>query len=215
MIVLVKLSARRYMVLDCPTVATAWTSIGTAQDASSPRDQRGWMYSRADIIAGPADLDTCYTAAAQYAEAHQQTIAYTDYQEIEKARAEEIKRINQEIQERRGKSWIDQAQTPVNQTDGELAAMEILRSIDPPASHASPDTADGYSTFETWTEVIAHVTDGCTTYYQAPLDYRPVKVYAKASLNVIRITPPAGSGADPFTADENHLGRFRFRKDRR
>ena len=75
-------------------------------------------------------------------------------------------------------------------------------------------TAPEFGSFDTWADVLAHVRAGLTTYYQAPMDYRPVHVACRAGIRksqTITVFPPAGSGADVFRADSAHLSRFRYR----
>lgn len=72
-----------------------------------------------------------------------------------------------------------------------------------------------FRAFGTWQEVLAYARTGAPLYYQAPLDYRPVRVQYKVGARTIRITPPGARGrgrlrtSDPFTADSAHLDRFR------
>lgn len=66
-----------------------------------------------------------------------------------------------------------------------------------------------FGSFDTWADVLAHVRAGLAVYYQAPMDYRPVKIRARALGNhKIRVYPPS-SDVDVFTADSGHLPRFR------
>jgi len=66
-----------------------------------------------------------------------------------------------------------------------------------------------FTGFTTWVELIDHVRAGYPLWYQAPLDYRPVLVTAVIRKDgQLRVTPPY-SNADPFTADQGHLPRFR------
>lgn len=68
-----------------------------------------------------------------------------------------------------------------------------------------------YEKFETWASVIAHVTRDLPIYYWPPHNSAPVRVRAalRGSM-LVRVHPLAGSYADPFTADADHLSRFRF-----
>lgn len=67
--------------------------------------------------------------------------------------------------------------------------------------------------FVTWSGVLGHVRAGGEVYYWAPLDYLPARVSCHAFKNgKIKVYPPAGSGADAFTADSAHLDRFYFRR---
>lgn len=68
-----------------------------------------------------------------------------------------------------------------------------------------------FDSFDTWDEVLTHVESGARTYYQAPLDYRPIPITAKVrrhSKKVWIIAPPS-SDYDAFYADAAHLDRFR------
>lgn len=65
-----------------------------------------------------------------------------------------------------------------------------------------------YTKFATWADVLTHAKVGWL-HYHAPLDLRPtsvrvVRIYKNGKL---RLDP--GMRADPFTADESHLDRFR------
>lgn len=66
-----------------------------------------------------------------------------------------------------------------------------------------------FTTFTSWREVLIHVMAGKPVWYQAPLDYRPVRVRTHPTAgNKLRVFPPAGD-ADPFVADAGHVDRFR------
>jgi hypothetical protein len=70
-----------------------------------------------------------------------------------------------------------------------------------------------FRTFDTWRDVLVAAQAGEALWYQAPLDYRPVPVRvqlkARAHSIALRVFPPAGSDADPFTCGAAHLDRFR------
>jgi len=69
--------------------------------------------------------------------------------------------------------------------------------------------AKSFAGFASWRDVLDHVASGAPTYYQAPLDYRPVLVAAEPrSRGRVRVDP-LSRDADPFTADHKHLDRFR------
>ena len=69
--------------------------------------------------------------------------------------------------------------------------------------------AKSFAGFASWRDVLDHVASGAPTYYQAPLDYRPVLVAAELrSRGRVRVDP-LSRDADPFTADHKHLDRFR------
>jgi hypothetical protein len=99
MIVLVKLSARRYLAIDAPRQESAWTSIEVRPWAE--HDDDGFVYSRADIIAGPADLDTCYAAMAKHAAEKKALVRYADWKQIEQERSDALKQANADLQARR------------------------------------------------------------------------------------------------------------------
>lgn len=67
MIVIVKVSARRYMVIDAPTVESAWRSTAQGYHQGDPADRPGYIYGAGDLIAGPADFTTCDLAAMEHA----------------------------------------------------------------------------------------------------------------------------------------------------
>ena len=80
---------------------------------------------------------------------------------------------------------------------------------------------DEYLSFATWRDVLVHVQASKPIFYQAPLDFRPVRVrvllhrHARRgtqgivlSATVLRVYPPTND-ADPFFADARHLDRFR------
>lgn len=63
--------------------------------------------------------------------------------------------------------------------------------------------------FDSWKQVREHVNAGLPTYYQAPLDSYPRRVTAYARTNgTIRVFPPT-KDCDPFSANRDHLPRFR------
>lgn len=76
--------------------------------------------------------------------------------------------------------------------------------------------------FSSWPDVLAYARTGGDLYYQAPLNYRPVRLRPGKNQTLtyevrarsIRIWPPGSIGrgrsrtADPFTADAGHLDRF-------
>ena len=64
-------------------------------------------------------------------------------------------------------------------------------------------------TFATWADLLDAVGAGYPLYYQAPMDYRAAQVSAVLRKDgKLRVTPTY-TDADPFTADQGHLGRFR------
>lgn len=68
-----------------------------------------------------------------------------------------------------------------------------------------------FATFETWAEVLAHVSADRPIWYQAPLDWRPVRVecHLLRGGQRVRVVPPSAD-VDPFTADAGHLQRFKY-----
>ena len=69
--------------------------------------------------------------------------------------------------------------------------------------------------FTSWAQLIDHVRAGYALWYQGPIDYCPVQVVAVVRKDgQIRVTPPYAD-ADPFTADHDHLDRFRREEPRR
>ena len=77
------------------------------------------------------------------------------------------------------------------------------------------DIRTDYRTFDTWAQLLDHIGAhaGDARYwlwYQAPLDYTPVPVTATVRRDGrVRVIPQWSNGADPFTADDKHLSRFR------
>ena len=69
-------------------------------------------------------------------------------------------------------------------------------------------TEQKFSGFPTWADVMRHVRLGLCVWYQAPLDYKPVLIDARLTRGEKVRVRPFGD-ADPFTADEGHLDRFR------
>jgi hypothetical protein len=70
-----------------------------------------------------------------------------------------------------------------------------------------------FDPFDSWTAVLDHVNASYLTWYWAPLDPRPMMVQCHVRRDgTIRVIPPRGSDADPFTADHGHLERFRRRR---
>lgn len=68
--------------------------------------------------------------------------------------------------------------------------------------------------FDTWADVLAHVSAEGSVYYHPPMNYAPVVVRAQVRAKKVRVTP-YDREADPFTADEGHLSRFLRRKVQR
>jgi hypothetical protein len=63
--------------------------------------------------------------------------------------------------------------------------------------------------FDTWAELLDHISAGYPLWYQAPLDYRPAQVTAVMRKDGKLRVYPTYADADPFTADAVHLERFR------
>lgn len=99
MIVLVQLTARRFVVIDAPAYESTWTTISVRGWAE--HDDDGAIYGRGTLIAGPADMDTCYAAIAKHAADHQALVRYADWEQRQKARAEALKAENAALQARR------------------------------------------------------------------------------------------------------------------
>lgn len=64
--------------------------------------------------------------------------------------------------------------------------------------------------FDSWAQLLDHIAAGYPLWYHAPMDYHPAQVtvhnvYKNGKLRVY----PIYADADPFTADESHLSRFR------
>ena len=67
-----------------------------------------------------------------------------------------------------------------------------------------------YERFSTWADVLAFVDRGGWLHYHAPMDLRPTSVrVVKRFKNGKLKLDPGTNDADPFTADEKHLDRFR------
>lgn len=61
-----------------------------------------------------------------------------------------------------------------------------------------------------WQDVIAAAKEGKHLWYQAPLDFRPVRVACEVrgkNPQKVRVIPPTRD-CDPFWADEGHAERF-------
>lgn len=68
--------------------------------------------------------------------------------------------------------------------------------------------------FSDWAQLLDHVASGYSLYYH--LDDRPVRVGASIRKDgKIRVTPHWSPWADSFTADRDHLPRFRRLVSRR
>jgi hypothetical protein len=73
-----------------------------------------------------------------------------------------------------------------------------------------------YEAFQSWPQLLDHINAGLPLWYQAPLDVRPAAVTAKVRKDGrLRVYPHWSSDADPFTADQAHLERFRRNASRR
>jgi hypothetical protein len=67
-----------------------------------------------------------------------------------------------------------------------------------------------YIGFDSWDDVLNHITSGKVIYYEGPFDMRPSRIECFVKNNNVRIN--AHKDYDPFTADSEHLKRFRRRK---
>lgn len=66
--------------------------------------------------------------------------------------------------------------------------------------------------FASWADVLSHVNAGHSVWYQAPLNTRPLRVrIARVFKNGKLRIDPLSNQADNFTADAEHLDRFRKR----
>ena len=66
-----------------------------------------------------------------------------------------------------------------------------------------------HTEFTSWAQLLDHVRAEYPLYYHAPMDYRAAQVSAVLRKDgKLRVTPTY-TDADPFTADQGHLGRFR------
>jgi hypothetical protein len=97
MIVLIRLTARRYLAIDAPTQAEAWTSLGR----SSTGGTDGVTYARGDIIAGPADIDTIYAAMFEHARAANKLVPIATWEQHQKEHADALKDLNRQLQDSR------------------------------------------------------------------------------------------------------------------
>jgi hypothetical protein len=67
-----------------------------------------------------------------------------------------------------------------------------------------------FATFDTWEEFMEHVQARRALYYQAPLDWQPVRVWARVLVNgSVQCGPLFHRDADPFVVDPSHLTRLR------
>lgn len=96
MLVTVRLSPRRYLLLDCPSEPTAWNGLNLVNG-------KGYVYANADIISGPADFNTIIAAGAVWAAEHNKSLSYAEYEAANKERAERLKAFNKELQDKRRK----------------------------------------------------------------------------------------------------------------
>jgi len=99
MIVLVQISPRRYIAIDAPKRESTWTTIATRGYAE--HHDVGVIYGRGDLIAGPADYETCQTAMAKVAAERDALMPYTEWERLQKERAEALVAANIELQARR------------------------------------------------------------------------------------------------------------------
>jgi hypothetical protein len=94
-----------------------------------------------------------------------------------------------------------------SQLEAEIA--QALRA--PERSHTTPwQTDQGFSKFDSWSDVLAAARRGDRLWYWAPMDRSPVsirvvKVFKNGGLRI----DPMSNQASNFTADKGHLDRFR------
>ena len=70
-----------------------------------------------------------------------------------------------------------------------------------------------YRTFDSWANLLDAIRAEYRIAYHAPLDVRPIQVGTTIRRDGrVRVTP-IYANADPFTADEGHLSRFRAIRD--
>lgn len=67
-----------------------------------------------------------------------------------------------------------------------------------------------FASFASWQDVLDAARNGVRLHYHAPLDLRPtsvrvIKIYKNGKIKI----DPGTRDADPFTADSDHLSRFR------
>jgi len=67
----------------------------------------------------------------------------------------------------------------------------------------------GYTTFESWAQLLDHTAGGYPLWYHAPFDYKPSLVTANVRRDGLLRVYPVYARADAFTADASHLSRFR------
>lgn len=63
--------------------------------------------------------------------------------------------------------------------------------------------------FRDWAQLIDHIAAGYPLWYQAPMDYRPAQVSVVVRKDGKLRVSSIYTDADPFTADQGHLDRFR------
>jgi hypothetical protein len=96
MIVLVKLSARRYVVIDTPHYESAWTTNAVRGWAQAEDD--GVVYASGNLIAGPADITTCYAAMAKHAAENKALVRHAEWEHLQQVRADAVKAANVTLQ---------------------------------------------------------------------------------------------------------------------
>lgn len=103
MIVFVKVSPRRYIVLDTPKQETAWRNTRLSAPTSAFPGTEGIIYTNGTLIAGPADWETCEQAAINYAQqqAPEKIRSWGVWEEELRRREAVLKELNQEIKDRK------------------------------------------------------------------------------------------------------------------
>lgn len=69
-----------------------------------------------------------------------------------------------------------------------------------------------YTKFDTWANLLAHVSYGAPVHYHAPLDTHPTRVTITAFFKNGKLRVEPTSSMPTFTADETHLERFCVQK---
>lgn len=94
MIVIVKVSARRWIVIDSPKYEHAWRSTAGQQR------EHGYIYASGTLVAGPADWQTCDRAAHIYAEHAGKIRTAAEWEITQQERAEQLRQANEQLKGR-------------------------------------------------------------------------------------------------------------------
>lgn len=68
---------------------------------------------------------------------------------------------------------------------------------------------NAYEPFQSWDQLLDHISASYALYYHAPMDVNPVCITAILRRDGRLHISPTFAEADPFIADKAHLPRFR------